>query len=753
MRAAQRVLDDFQKTRTATSVATPHFGSPIASFALRLDADLLVRHLGELLDGQGVTVALAKLLDLVGLSAGLLGGLPRRDSFVRWLMGRVFTGPPNTLVQYVQHIAADTGALQNLTQEGTDLANALLIDRPDVRYGSITGTPKPHGLPKTDDPLLVINTALYSIVWRIVAQENPNYPYSPTRQDIARTQASDLAHGYDVGALQIDDDTSDGVVPTASQAYGKILVCLRRTTSIASGISPIAKAMAPKLPAGSAPGRTSTCERFDLLWGRVTEFIGAAAGVGPLRPEARRHASHSSVRRVRALARRDVREAPEDAPIGSGMGQTSWAPGVSISERLGSAATAISILARMHEGQHPYSLGGIGGVFGSEAERPIVVVDLPEVPFSSDLDRTKVTLAIGVVVLGEAVERRHVAPQRTISSSGRAATIRVRNIFVDPGSRPLRAWSLRRAIFSVGLMASFALLVRVREVQVSRPVVETCASRTQRGRPSLAMVLGRSRAPQGARQGWLPDDRSTTRIKIDDTNRFRTLSSDERADVSPGSPPGATPAPDRSSDASPRTSPRLARVMHPRSSLLGGAPVTSGVRRLSWGFRDPKGEPMGRRDSKSIDLRAELSEALEAGQMNQALELYELIEKQKPDEPRWSHRKGDLLRRMGREADAVRAYERAVELYAARGFDARAAATAKVMLAIDPSRGEVLEPVDPEAARRFERPRRDAEQGQIRHPGGADAGRPPTAAVFIQNLGHTDSLALFVHYRHTGWSA
>ena len=110
---------------------------------------------------------------------------------------------------------------------------------------------------------------------------------------------------------------------------------------------------------------------------------------------------------------------------------------------------------------------------------------------------------------------------------------------------------------------------------------------------------------------------------------------------------------------------------------------------------------MRRRDSKSMDLRAQLSKALEAGQMEQALEFYELIEKQKPDEPRWSHRKGDLLRRMGREADAVRAYERAVELYAARGFDARAVATAKVMLAIDPNRGEVLEQVDPEAARRF----------------------------------------------------
>jgi tetratricopeptide (TPR) repeat protein len=128
-----------------------------------------------------------------------------------------------------------------------------------------------------------------------------------------------------------------------------------------------------------------------------------------------------------------------------------------------------------------------------------------------------------------------------------------------------------------------------------------------------------------------------------------------------------------------------------------------------------------------MDLRAQLSQALEAGQMEQAVELYELIEKQKPDEPRWSHRKGDLLRRMGREADAVRAYERAVELYAAKGFDARAVATAKVMLAIDPNRGEVLEQVDPEGSRRFYQQRRDEEQGDLRHPGEADAGRPPTA--------------------------
>ncbi len=100
-----------------------------------------------------------------------------------------------------------------------------------------------------------------------------------------------------------------------------------------------------------------------------------------------------------------------------------------------------------------------------------------------------------------------------------------------------------------------------------------------------------------------------------------------------------------------------------------------------------------RRESKTTDLHAELSRALETGRLSEALDLYELIEKRKPDEPRWSHRKGDLLRRMGRKADAVLAYERAVDLYAAKGFDARAAATAKIMLAIDPSKSDVLERV------------------------------------------------------------
>lgn len=107
-------------------------------------------------------------------------------------------------------------------------------------------------------------------------------------------------------------------------------------------------------------------------------------------------------------------------------------------------------------------------------------------------------------------------------------------------------------------------------------------------------------------------------------------------------------------------------------------------------------------------LRSQLADALRAQRVERALDLYQQIERSEPDEPRWSHRKGDLLQRMGRKADAVLAYQRCVELYAAKGFVARAAAMAKMIVAIDPSKGEVLDRVDPTAARALHRETRRA---------------------------------------------
>ena len=110
---------------------------------------------------------------------------------------------------------------------------------------------------------------------------------------------------------------------------------------------------------------------------------------------------------------------------------------------------------------------------------------------------------------------------------------------------------------------------------------------------------------------------------------------------------------------------------------------------------------MGTRDSRK--LRAKLNKALQKSRFRKALKLYEELERLEPRDPRWPHRKGDLLKRLGRTDEALAAYEAAVGLYAHLGFIARAAAMAKVILSIDPDRSQVLDRLDGETARRLYR--------------------------------------------------
>lgn len=132
--------------------------------------------------------------------------------------------------------------------------------------------------------------------------------------------------------------------------------------------------------------------------------------------------------------------------------------------------------------------------------------------------------------------------------------------------------------------------------------------------------------------------------------------------------------------------------------------------------------------SRTAKLRDALQQALRKERFPAALTVYDQLAEAEPTEPRWPHRKGDLLRRLNDDASAVRAFERAVDLYATQGFVARAAALAKVILQIDPSRRDILERVDPEAAQRLHREARKStvHTGPREQPRTIDAGQPRT---------------------------
>lgn len=110
---------------------------------------------------------------------------------------------------------------------------------------------------------------------------------------------------------------------------------------------------------------------------------------------------------------------------------------------------------------------------------------------------------------------------------------------------------------------------------------------------------------------------------------------------------------------------------------------------------------MGTSDSRK--LKGKLNKALQRNRFRKALRLYDELQRLEPREARWPHRKGDLLKRLGRVDESLRAYEAAVVLYANLGFIGRAAAMAKVILNIDPERSQILDRLDGETARKLYR--------------------------------------------------
>ncbi len=102
-------------------------------------------------------------------------------------------------------------------------------------------------------------------------------------------------------------------------------------------------------------------------------------------------------------------------------------------------------------------------------------------------------------------------------------------------------------------------------------------------------------------------------------------------------------------------------------------------------------------------LRKQLETALAKRSENEAADVLGKLMAADPKVPRWPHKRGDLLRKLGQNRVAIDCYAEAATLYAEQGFIARAVAMAKTILNLDPSRIDVLERIDPEAARKLHR--------------------------------------------------
>ncbi|MEO1334929.1 MAG: triacylglycerol lipase, partial [Myxococcota bacterium] len=177
----KRIAD---KVRSVISIATPHFGTPLATVFTTVPGRNLLEFLASMalsspgrlgiFLGSKLATAVAKFDDRFGLRNTAL------DYAVAKLLKYITNNPDDPIWSFLREVSTDQGAIIQLTPEGLDLFNAAVIDRPGVDYCSIITAAPPTGL-RTIARLIAREKMPTPVVFRLLyalsARQHPAYPY------------------------------------------------------------------------------------------------------------------------------------------------------------------------------------------------------------------------------------------------------------------------------------------------------------------------------------------------------------------------------------------------------------------------------------------------------------------------------------------------------------------------------------------------------------------------------------------------
>jgi len=215
------------RLRSVTSMNTPHYGTPLASFFATAN-------------GQRTLAALS-MLTVTGLTLGahplratsvILGFLRRSDLAIPFklamldraiesLVGMVDDARSPEVRTFLSAIEDDQGAMLQLSPESMDLVCAGFADRPGVRYrstASMAPSPKPRRWVETvGHPLRTLSLSVFFALYQLTANSDDSYPCGAASGSLAIEDQLARALGR---PPTLEDN--DGVVPVRSQIWGTL---------------------------------------------------------------------------------------------------------------------------------------------------------------------------------------------------------------------------------------------------------------------------------------------------------------------------------------------------------------------------------------------------------------------------------------------------------------------------------------------------------------------------------------------------
>ena len=215
-----------ERVRTVVTLNTPHQGTPVAHFFSTLSGTRLLYALSLFtfatlrFGGPSLTVFsswvafLGRLDDAFGVNIKLL------DSSVQLVLRFIEREGQIEVGEWLDGIRHDQGGVIQLTPESMDMFNASVEDSSAVRYGSVASwgpSPGPvRFLSSVRSPMAALSATLYSTLHVIASRGSKTYPYSSPEAAARKKIEHELRR-------ELTDAVNDGLVPTASMVWGKLL--------------------------------------------------------------------------------------------------------------------------------------------------------------------------------------------------------------------------------------------------------------------------------------------------------------------------------------------------------------------------------------------------------------------------------------------------------------------------------------------------------------------------------------------------
>ena len=215
------------RLRSVTTMSTPHYGTPLASFFVTVSGQRMLYAVSALTFiglslGAPPLAAASALVVAIGRVDRTLGvELRLLDRTTDALLKALEPATSLEVRGYLDAIRRDQGAMIQLTPEAMDLFQAGVEDRPGVDYQCTCAQappPTPGTLARSlSGPWRAISSAIFTTLYGITARYDERYPCAAPESPPEVEAMLMRAFGRTPGAR-----ANDGVVPVLSQVWGRV---------------------------------------------------------------------------------------------------------------------------------------------------------------------------------------------------------------------------------------------------------------------------------------------------------------------------------------------------------------------------------------------------------------------------------------------------------------------------------------------------------------------------------------------------